>query len=433
MSGQNRHKWLKECNFSKHKIAVVKILYLLACLTMLFFIFSQKKKSAEASAPSSADMVEVVFEEQTPEEEQELKISFEEYCRRNPISLCWDNSQTTDFMYAAEDAQTAVIKTEEFSAEILEEAMRPSVSQEVRRLAEEIKIEAAQPLSAQKISGNAELFAQIELLNQDILDRIYEEELPDNIIFPRTVVNPKLKGKTIIPGHKPPYFGEKPVIVIVIDDMGISKRRTADIASLQAPLTASFLTYGTNLEQQIENSRRNGQEIIIHVPMEAQKNIDVAPDVLTTRMSPLEIQNKLRHMLAKFKNARGINNHMGSKLTEDKERMTAVMEVLKEKNMFFLDSKTSAQSKAEDAAAECGIAYAHRHVFIDNNNDKVYILGQLAKAENVARKNGYAIAIGHPKTQTFEALKEWLPQLEEKGILLKPLSEVIQILNPEFK
>ena len=123
---------------------------------------------------------------------------------------------------------------------------------------------------------------------------------------------------------------------------------------------------------------------------------------------------------------------MGSKLTEDKEKMLAVMEVLQEQGLFFLDSKTSAASRAEEAAAEIGIAYAHRHVFLDNNNDKQYILGQLKKTEQLARKNGYAIAIGHPKTQTYAALKEWLPKLEQQGIEVVPLSRVIKVLNPQF-
>ena len=264
---------------------------------------------------------------------------------------------------------------------------------------------------------------------------VVEEDLPEDIIDTSTssISNPKLQGREILPSRKPPYFGDKPVIVVVIDDMGISPKRTADIASLQAPITSSFLTYGRNIDQQIANSKASGQEIMIHVPMEAQSSKDAAPDVLTTQMSLEEIQNNLTIMLNKFKNVKGINNHMGSKLTEDKTRMTAIMKILKQHNMFFLDSKTSPNSQAEDAAAEVGIAYAHRHVFIDNNNNKEYILGQLNIAEKLARKNGYAIAIGHPKSQTYEALKEWLPKLEEKGITLEPLSKIVNILHPTKK
>lgn len=318
------------------------------------------------------------------------KLSFKEYCRRNPISTCWNQQKTEDFLYQEENAPVAVMASEEFSPELWEKE-------------EAANIEAA-----------------------------YEEQLPDDIIDASDVYTSKIYGMHIIPDRKPPHF-ETPVIAVVIDDMGISLKRTADIASLKAPLTVSFLTYGRRLSEQVENSRRAGQEIMIHVPMEAKSNIDVAPDVLTTAMSKDEIKRNLSVMLGKFDNVQGINNHMGSKLTEDKERMAAVMEVLKQNNMFFLDSKTSAGSHAEEAAAETGVAYAHRHVFIDNNNDKKYILGQLQKAEQIALKNGYAIAIGHPKSQTFEALKEWLPALNGKKVRLVPLSQIVRVLHPQLK
>ncbi len=362
--------------------------------------------------PTTDSQIEVIFTEQSEEESQQLELSFEEYCRRNPVSTCFDYSQPADFLYE-EDSGVAVIETEEFAPQLLEQAMQQE------------QVSASQTPDEPEVEPNSS-----EEPNPAQLEQMYEEPLPEDVLDISAIVNPKLRDKQLIPEHKPPYFGVRPVIAIVIDDMGISPARTADIASLQAPLTVSFLTYGKNLERQIENSRRAGQEIMIHVPMEAQSTKDAAPDVLTTRMTPDEIQDNLRLMLGKFHNVKGVNNHMGSRLTEDKTRMLAVMEVLKQAGLFFLDSKTSAASKAEEAAAESGLAYAHRHVFIDNTNDKAYILGQLAKAETVAQRNGYAIAIGHPKTQTFAALQEWLPQLEEKRLELVPLSKIIEALNP---
>jgi DNA-binding transcriptional regulator WhiA len=139
------------------------------------------------------------------------------------------------------------------------------------------------------------------------------------------------------------------------------------------------------------------------------------------------IETKIK-LLARRESQRYLNC-----VTSNFDRMTAVMEVLKEQDLFFLDSKTSSKSREEEAAAKVGIAYAHRHVFLDNNNDKAYILGQLNKVEKLAHKNGYAIAIGHPKTQTYAALKEWLPKLSSKKIKLMKLSEVVKILNPYIK
>lgn len=266
-----------------------------------------------------------------------------------------------------------------------------------------------------------------------LLDRLYEEQLPEDVIdeIDESAPFSESSVKALdVPKHKPPYFGDKPVVVIVIDDMGVSLKRTADIISLNYPLTAAFLTYGKRLDEQLQAAKKAGLELMLHTPMEPFGKADVAPDVLTTQMSLQEIKTNFEAMLQKFDGIKGINNHMGSRLTEDKARMAAVMDVLKDRDLFFLDSKTSAKSKAEEAAKEAGIPYAHRHVFLDNSNDKAYILGQLDKLEALARKNGYAIAIGHPKTQTFAALNEWLPQMNGKGLELWPLSRVIRVLNP---
>jgi hypothetical protein len=242
----------------------------------------------------------------------------------------------------------------------------------------------------------------------------------------------KLRDMDIDVAHKPPYFGAEPVIAVVIDDMGISRSRTRDISSLQAPLTSSFLTYGTSLDAQVETARKSGHEIIVHVPMQPKSNIDVAPDVLTIEMTPAEITANFEKMLAKFSGIKGVNNHMGSLFTEHAEKLAPVMEVLHRRGLFFLDSKTSPKSAGRKVASEYAVPYAHRHVFLDNVNQVEYVNRQLALTEKIARRNGYAIAIGHPKSATYQALKQWLPSLPEKHIRILPLSEIVKVLNPTF-
>lgn len=279
---------------------------------------------------------------------------------------------------------------------------------------------------------------------QEELDKLYEEELPNNIIDDNEdkisseqlskgyhIYNRKknVKDFNIIPKYKPAYFGDKAVIAVVIDDMGIAKKRTSDIISLKAPLTAAFLTYGAQLEQQIQNAKNAGMEIMLHAPMEPYSKVDVAPDMLTVKMDDKQIQEKLKNMIEKFDNIKGINNHMGSKFTENKEKMAAVMQVLKEKDLFFLDSKTTPQSVGKEMAQKYGVSYATRHVFIDNKNQKDYILKQLSIAERIAKKNGYAVAIGHPKSETYLALREWIPSLANKNIKIIPLSQIAKVLR----
>lgn len=358
---------------------------------------------------------------------EEEKIDDESSCMPLPMPKCFDKQGLTDFLYE-KNGEIAVIHAEEFNLALFQEHQNAAplyLASISELIAKQVSFEVRP-----QVNG---LYSELEQFDQSILDKIYEEELPNDVIEERKaevhINNTDIKELKIIPNKKPAYFGPIPMIAIVIDDMGISQQRTRDIASLQAPLTASFLTYSHNLDKQIANSQNSGQEIMIHVPMEAQKKLDEAPDVLTTKMSNEEIKINLEAMLKKFDGIKGINNHMGSKLTEDENRMEAIMEVLKEKNLFFLDSKTSAKSKAEVAAKNKEVAYAHRHVFLDNNNDKAYILKQLGLAEKLAAKNGYAIAIGHPKSQTYAALKEWLATLGDKRIKLVPLSKIVNILN----
>ena len=215
------------------------------------------------------------------------------------------------------------------------------------------------------------------------------------------------------------------MIAIVVDDMGVSHKRTAQISSLEYPLTSSFLTYATNLKAQIYKAKEAGHEIMAHLPMEPKASINVSPDVLTTSMSMEDVETQLEQMLDKFDALCGVNNHMGSRFTEDDKRMNVVMQKLAQKNLFFLDSKTTAHSVAQEAAKKNNVRYVSRNVFLDNEDKFDYIIRQLQKTEIIARKKGYAVAIGHPKEQTFKALKVWLPTLKSRGIRLVPLSKIV--------
>ena len=270
-------------------------------------------------------------------------------------------------------------------------------------------------------------------LPPEVVYGFYEEKLPDDVIIPdaHEVKHPKISSMKIELSRKPPYFGKKPLIAIVIDDMGVSRKRTADIASLKYPLTSSFLTYVSDLDAQVASARKSGHEIMAHLPMQPQVSQNVSPDVLTVKMSKNQVSAGLKKMLAKFRNIKGVNNHMGSKFTEDEERMNVVMQELAKKNLFFLDSKTTAKSVGEKTADKNKVKYISRNVFLDNKDKFDYIMRQLHQVEKIARQNGYAVAIGHPKAQTHNALKVWLPTLKSRNIRLVHLSEIVDILNGE--
>ncbi len=252
-------------------------------------------------------------------------------------------------------------------------------------------------------------------INDELYD-LYEEDLPED--------NHVSEDKTV---HKPQ--NTSPLITIVIDDMGINVKRTKEISSLQYPITASFLTYANNLKSQIAVSKANGQEIMAHLPMEPQVMQNFTSKMLTTTMSDTEVKQTLKEMLDLFSNIVAVNNHMGSKFTEDKHRMSIVMEELAERNLIFLDSKTTSHSASAEEAAHFGVKLVERNVFLDNKDDFNYIMGQLRQTEEIARTRGHAIAIGHPKEQTYLTLKAWLPTLKEKGIRLVPLSKMVKLIQ----
>ena len=248
---------------------------------------------------------------------------------------------------------------------------------------------------------------ELNLSNEEVY-KIYEEKLPDDVVEHDSKVIKK----------------QQPMIAIVIDDMGISAKRTADISSLKYPITSSFLTYAKNLKKQISKAKDNGHEIMAHLPMEPKVMQHYIDSMLLTSMSDKEVLKTLKKMLDTIPEAKSVNNHMGSKFTEDKHRMAIVMKELSKRKIAFLDSKTTPKSAGPKQAKRFNVSLTMRNVFLDNKDDFDYITKQLHQTEEIARRNGYAIAIGHPKAQTYNALKAWLPTLKNKGIMLLHLSEL---------
>lgn len=217
-----------------------------------------------------------------------------------------------------------------------------------------------------------------------------------------------------------------PQIAVVIDDLGIDRGRTAQIIKLPAPLTASYLTYAHDLLNQTKTARANGHELMIHVPMEPRNSVlDAGPGVLLTSHSDTKLQQLLADVFTHFPSFVGINNHMGSKFTSDSHGMAVVMQELKSRGLLFLDSRTANDSVGAEVARHNGVPYAVRDVFLDNEPIPSHITARLAEVEHIAKTRGYAIAIGHPRDGTIEALRAWLPTLSHKGLTLVPLSSIV--------
>jgi uncharacterized protein len=224
-----------------------------------------------------------------------------------------------------------------------------------------------------------------------------------------------------------PPIGDRPRIAIVIDDLGLDRRRTAAVIGLPGPLTLSFMTYARDLPEQTEAARRAGHELLLHVPMQPlDRREDPGPNALTVAMSADEIKRALDWGLDRFGGFIGINNHMGSRFTADPRGMAVVMAELRRRGLAFLDSKTTAASVGIREAVADGVPHAVRDVFLDDDLQRTAIARQLALVERVARRTGSAVAIGHGHDPTIAALRVWLSGLPAKGLALVPLTAVVE-------
>ncbi len=226
---------------------------------------------------------------------------------------------------------------------------------------------------------------------------------------------------------KPAPVETGPRVAIVIDDAGLDHHRTARIIGLPGPLTVSFLTYGEGLGPQVRAASHAGHELMVHVAMQAQsRSMDPGPDVLLRDIEPDEILARLTRVLGKFDGYVGINNHMGSLFTADRPGMQVVLSELKRRGLLFLDSRTGPQTVGGEVSRSLQLPYAERDVFLDNDLTTASVTRQLAEVERIARARGQAIAIGHPRDGTIEALSKWLPEAKAKGFVLVPVSTIVR-------
>ncbi len=230
----------------------------------------------------------------------------------------------------------------------------------------------------------------------------------------------------------PVDLDERPKIVIVIDDVGLDRRRARRTWSLPGPLTLSFMAYSEGLATQTEAAKDAGHELMLHIPMEpTSASINPGPNVLLSGMPGDELRKNVIWNLDQVDGYVGINNHMGSRFTSDRAGMDVVVAELRKRGLLFLDSVTSSRSVAHSAARAGGIPYAVRNIFLDHDDDLAAINRQLARLERLAKKSGVGIAIGHPRDKTLEALADWLPTLDDRGFQLVPISAVAQIASAE--
>jgi hypothetical protein len=223
---------------------------------------------------------------------------------------------------------------------------------------------------------------------------------------------PPASGPAVPAGH----------LALVIDDLGRSLTDLDALAALGVPLSYSVLPFEEHTAAVVERLRADRLEILCHLPMQPGNGSDPGPGALLASMEESALAAATRAALARVPGAVGANNHMGSTFTADPVAMGAVLVVLQQEGLFFLDSRTSAESVGYLLARSLGLPAAERHVFLDDDPQPMAVRDQFRRLLDRARLEGAGIAIAHPHPATLAVLREEIPRARAEGFTFVPVS-----------
>ena len=210
----------------------------------------------------------------------------------------------------------------------------------------------------------------------------------------------------------------EPRLAIVIDDLGSDRAQAEALFRLSYPLTLSVLPYQSSSGEIAEEAHRRGYQVMLHLPMASEAGNKDEPVELHPGMDAGTVGKTFESMLDTVPYAAGVNNHEGSLGTSDPGLMRELMPLLHERNLFFIDSRTTVATVAETAAHTAGVPAASRNVFLDDDQSAAAVRKQFELAMRDARAKGSALAIGHPHPETLQILAEMLPEARKQGVTL---------------
>lgn len=245
-------------------------------------------------------------------------------------------------------------------------------------------------------------------------------------IYPEEEIPPV----TPLPKPKPGLPTTLPKIAIIIDDVGYDRDMVEKFLGLDAVFTFSVLPHNPFQRSIARAAQTKGIEIMLHLPMEPNEfpTINPGPGALLTSMSPDELLSQLKNNLDAVPMIKGVNNHMGSKMTTVSTQLYQIFSILKKRDLFFIDSRTTVDTLCKPSARLFKVPFAQRDVFIDHIQEPEFIRKQLNRLLQIAKRRGEAIGIAHPHEITYDVLREALPKLKEHSILV-PASEVVHIIG----
>lgn len=233
------------------------------------------------------------------------------------------------------------------------------------------------------------------------------------------------------PPERPPVK-VLPRVAIIIDDVGYDRPLAEKFIGLNAGLTLSILPHSPHQQAIARSAHAQGVEIMLHLPMEPVEypEIKPGPGALLASLSPDELLQVLEGDLKAVPHVRGVNNHMGSKLTTQSEQIHQVFSVLKRRGLFFVDSRTTEASVCQPSARLLQLPFAQRDVFLDHVQDPAFIRKQVRELVRLAKQKGEALGIGHPHPATYSVLREMLPELRQQ-VEMVPASRLVRVVEPD--
>ena len=223
-------------------------------------------------------------------------------------------------------------------------------------------------------------------------------------------------------------------VAFVLDDWGYNLNNIDALFQIDRPITLAILPhlrYSKEISEKVKQHGKN-YDVILHLPLESKSGKSAESDTIRRNMKQERVLSILEDDIESIPGIIGVSNHQGSKATENRETMKIILEELKKRNLFFLDSRTTPVSVCGNISSKIGLRYAERGVFLDlvqKKEEKEYkasIKKQIKELINMAKVKGSVIAIGHDKKITLEVIKESIPDIEKENIKIVPLKNLMR-------
>ena len=255
---------------------------------------------------------------------------------------------------------------------------------------------------------------------------------PSQTEKPAFEIYPEVEATIEKPAAKPiiPPGDKLPKVAIIIDDLGYDRKIAEKFLELDVALTFSILPFSPHQKKIARMAQEKGVEVMLHLPMEPMEYpaVDPGQGTLLAGMDPDHLIAQLEKNLDTLSEIKGVNNHMGSRLTAESSQLYQIFSILKKRGLFFVDSRTTADSLCRPTARMFKVPFAQRDVFLDHHQQPEFIRKQIKELIEIAQSHGEAVGIAHPYSSTYKMLKEMLPELKE-NVRLVPASDIVRIIR----